>query len=152
MTDTITYPTVTPRLALPLLFAGQSQKETTVNEALVLTDLLLNASVEGTLATPPATPLSGQAWIVGASPTGAFAGHARQIAAWTDGGWRFVTPFQGMIVQDRARNCAARYTTDWQYAVAPALPTGGTVVDSQARSTISALVTLLVSAGISSAA
>ena len=152
MTDTITYASHTPRLALPLLFAGQSQKETTVNEAIVLADLLLNPAVEGTTASPPPSPLPGQAWIVAASPSGAFAGHADQLAAWTEGGWRFIVPFPGMTVEDRQRNARSRFTTTWQYAVAPALPAGGSVVDTQARSAISALVTLLVSAGIFSAA
>lgn len=151
MSDTVTYLSQTPRLGLPLLFAGQSQKETTVNEALVLTDLLLSPVVEGTAANPPESIVPGQAWIIGSSPTGAFTGRAGQIAAWTEGGWRFIAPFEGMVVQDRARHCTARYEGGWQYCVAPPLPTGGTVVDLQARAAISALVSSLVSGGIFSA-
>ncbi|WP_372733229.1 DUF2793 domain-containing protein [Novosphingobium sp.] len=73
----------------------QAQKETTVNEALVAIDFLLASAVEGVVAAPPATPLVGQAWIVGAAPTGAFAGHSGKIAGWTQGGWRFFSTRRG---------------------------------------------------------
>ncbi|MFX4817188.1 DUF2793 domain-containing protein, partial [Acinetobacter baumannii] len=56
----------TSRLALPLLAAGQAQKEMFHNEALALIDLALAAAVESVgLNTPPATPEDGQCWIVG---------------------------------------------------------------------------------------
>lgn len=152
MTDTITYASSTPRLALPLLFAGQSQKETTVNEAILLADFLLAPVVEGTLGAPPAAPAPGKAWIIATAPSGDFAGRAGQLAIWTEGGWRFIAPVAGMAVEDRQRNARARFDSTWQYAVAPAAPTGGGVVDAQARSAISAVVSLLVSAGIFSAA
>ena len=72
----------TPNLVLPYLAANQSQKHVTVNEALRRLDALVQISVQSTaLATPPASPTEGQRWIVPASPTGAWAGHAGQIAA-----------------------------------------------------------------------
>lgn len=61
MSDPITYSTITPRLGLPMLFAGQSQKETTVNEALWQIDMLVGGAIEGELSSPPASPLAGQA-------------------------------------------------------------------------------------------
>lgn len=45
--------------------------------------------------TPPGSPTVGQCWVVGSSPTGAWAGKASQIAQAVDGGgWFFVAPFK----------------------------------------------------------
>ena len=82
------------RLGLPLLAPGQAQKEMTHNEALAAIDLALAASVRAVgLDAPPLSPTPGESWIVGASPTGAWAGQAGALAGWTAGGWRFVRPF-----------------------------------------------------------
>jgi hypothetical protein len=48
---------------------------------------------------PPASPATGDAWIVGAGATGAFAGRDLNIAKWK-GSWRFRQPSPG----DRARD------------------------------------------------
>ena len=70
----------TTRHGLPLLQAGQAQKEVTHNEALVLLDLLAHPAVEGVLATPPAAPTPGQGWIIGAGATGAWSGQDGALA------------------------------------------------------------------------
>lgn len=46
----------TDRLRLPLLTAGQAQKEVTHNEALLLLDLLVQASVQSAGLTSPPPP------------------------------------------------------------------------------------------------
>jgi len=147
MTDPLTFLSVTPRLTLPLLFAGQSQKEVTVNEALTLTDLLLHGSIEGSLAAPPAAPVAGQAWLVAGSPTGDWSGHAGAIAGWSEGGWRFVTPQRGMRLYDKSVASFRLFDGGWQVFQKPADPSGGTVVDVQARTAISQLISALVSSG-----
>lgn len=151
MSDPITYSTITPRLGLPMLFAGQSQKETTVNEALWQIDMLVGGAIEGELSSPPALPLAGQAWLVGSSPTGAFADHEGDLAAWTDGGWRFISPAPGLRVHDRTTEAMRFYDGVWRIGTSPALPTGGSVIDTEARATIAALVQLLAEIGIISA-
>lgn len=89
----------TTRLGLPLIEAAQAQKHVTHNEALASLDRLVQASVlDKDLAAPPASPLDGQAWIVAASPTGAWAGRARQIACRDAGAWVFVVPKAGHLV------------------------------------------------------
>ena len=100
----------TPRWTLPLLAAGQAHKETTHNEALSLLDLVVQPCVEAVgLDTPPGDAQPGQAWIVGARPTGAWAGHAQTLAGWTDGGWRFLVPRAGLSVWNRAAQCRSEW-------------------------------------------
>lgn len=86
----------TTRLALPRLDAAQAQKHVTHNEALGLLDALVHLSVSArNVAAPPTAPVEGARCIVGATPTGAFAGQAGKVAAFDDGAWRFLTPKKG---------------------------------------------------------
>lgn len=47
------------------------------------------------LATPPVSPAIGDTYIVAASPTGAWSGHATHIAIWNGSTWDFYTPIKG---------------------------------------------------------
>lgn len=76
----------TANLALPLLAQGQAQKEVWHNKALAILDALVECLVnDKDLAVPPGAPAEGDRWMVAASPTGARAGRAAQIALWRDG-------------------------------------------------------------------
>ena len=162
----------TARLGLPLLSAAQAQKETTVNEALTRADAMIGATVVAVApAAVPLSPAPGQCWIVGTAPSGNWAGHANAIAAWTEGGWRFVTPIEGMSVWSVADTMTARFSgsawtlgivTGAMFAVAGqkvvggrqahiVSPTGGTTVDGQARAAISATLAALEAHGLVSA-
>jgi hypothetical protein len=60
---------------------------------LKLLDAVLQLSVKSrTSATSPATPTNGDRYIVGASPSGAWAGKAGQIAVRSEGVWEFYPP------------------------------------------------------------
>jgi len=88
--------TVTPRLSLPLLAAGQAQKHVTHNDALTRLDGLVHLAVESrTQATPPSTPTGLSAYIVPEGGNGVFAARADQVALFEDGGWIFLTPRAG---------------------------------------------------------
>jgi hypothetical protein len=88
----------TANLALPELAAAQAQKHVTVNEALRSLDALVQLAVlDRDLAAPPGTPAEGQRWLVAASPSGDWAGHADEIAVWQDDGWDFYTPQIGWL-------------------------------------------------------
>lgn len=148
MSDPIAFDSTTPRLALPLLFAGQAQKEFTVNEALIRADLALHLTIEGEVAAPPSAPLAGQAWLVAPNPTGAFTGHASAIAGYTAGGWRFIAARAGLRAYDRSSASFRHFTDSWQRCVAPATPNGGSTIDQEARAAIVSIVEKLMTAGI----
>jgi hypothetical protein len=158
-----------PRFQLPFLIPGQAQKEHFHNEALVRIDLALHPAVEAAaLDEPPAAPEEGQCWIVGAAATGAWTGQEGRLAMWTGGGWRFVAPLEGMSVWDKSAELPLRSTgSAWnggeiacasvriggQQVVGerqPAVPSpsGGTVIDAEARAAINAVVATLMSHGL----
>jgi hypothetical protein len=83
-------------LKLPLLVAEQAQKHVTHNEALRALDAIVQLAVKDRdLATPPGSPAEGDRYIVAASPTGAWAGRAADIAVFQDGAWDFHAPLEG---------------------------------------------------------
>ncbi|NBX02696.1 MAG: DUF2793 domain-containing protein [Alphaproteobacteria bacterium] len=86
----------TNNLVIPLVEQSQAQKEVTVNAALMRIDALMNTGAKSrTTAAPPSTPASGDVYIVAASPTGDWAGHAGHIT-YFDQVWRFIIPQEGM--------------------------------------------------------
>jgi hypothetical protein len=138
------------RFALPLLQAGQAQKEITHNEALTVVDALLHASVrDRTTAAPPAEAEPGECWIVPAGAAAAWAGPTGAIACRTGGGWRFVAPRVGATVWCEAEGVRLRHDGEaWRGGPAIAAPAGGTVVDAEARASLAALIAALRQAGI----
>jgi hypothetical protein len=148
MSDPIVFASATPRLALPLLFAGQSQKEVFVNEAHALVDALLHAAVEGEADDPPASPAEGESWLVGATPSGAWADRAGRLASFQTGAWLFVEPREGMRVHDLSTGQSLLFRGGWQRPATPSAPAGGSTVDNEARAAIAELVDILVASGI----
>jgi hypothetical protein len=95
--------TTTPRLALPYIAVGQAQKELAYSQGLNRLDALLQAVVQQVgLNTPPGSPVEGQAWIAGASPTGAWAGWANRLVQRIGGAWQSYAAFTGLMVYDAA--------------------------------------------------
>lgn len=58
----------------------------------------------GIFNTPPTSPSTMQSFVIGSSPTGAFVGHANQIALWDvyAGGWNFFVPTIGSYLSNQA--------------------------------------------------
>ncbi|CAN5121460.1 hypothetical protein BH10PLA2_BH10PLA2_00420 [soil metagenome] len=158
-----------PRLALPFLVAGQAQKEMVHNEALQRIDALVQPVAQSAdLAIPPATPMPGDCWIVADAATGAWVGHDGELAQWTVGGWRFLRPAEGWRCHIFDRGAAMRYDgtlwineavrsdgiyIDGDKVVGSRMtdidsPIGGTVVDSEGRSVINELLTVLRTHGL----
>lgn len=159
----------TSRLKLPTIRAGQAQKELSHNEALALIDLLVHPAVAGfAVNAPPATVAAGDTWVVGTAPTGAWAGRANQLAGWTEGGWRFVMPIEGMMVWLLQSTVTARFSGGSWVAgdvaanrlviagngvvgarqAAIAAPSGGSLIDAQARATLASILAALRSHGL----
>ena len=85
-----------PRLELPLLQPAQAQKHVTHNEALRVLDILVQLTVEEFDATePPAAPVEGKVYAIGAGATGAWFGSTGHLAVYVDGSWQFHAPAAG---------------------------------------------------------
>ena len=158
-----------PRLSLPFLSPGQAQKELYHNESLLILDSLTAAAVEEPPRNdPPDPPVVATCFLVGTSPTGDWIGHAGALATYTAAGWRFVAPFEGMDAWVKSASVPATFTQGgWQVgtlfgskvmisgtqvigpqASSIADPAGGTTVDSEARATISSILTALRQHGL----
>ena len=96
-------PLTTAHLALPYLAAAQAQKHVTHNEALRLIDAMMHLAVEASAATtPPSAPADGERYLLGASPSGAWAGKGGMLATFVDGAWLFAAPSIGWLAYDKA--------------------------------------------------
>lgn len=156
-----------PRYALPLLAAGQAQKEVTHNEALLAIDRLLHPVVASRAVTaPPANAAAGEAWIVPAAATGAWAGRTNQIASHDGFGWQFLDPRPGLVVHIVDEASAAIFLAGWStlwpvgglaiggraVLAAPPVsvsgPVGGITVDAESRTVLNALIAALRSQGL----
>ena len=141
----------------------------TVNEALARLDIAVQAvAVAAGIDTPPEAPAAGQCWIVGDAPVEAWTGCAGMLAGWTEDGWRFVSPPEGMIVRIEADGMAWRRSGGtWRagdiigervmiggvqvvgaQAGAITAPDGGTTIDVEARTAIGAVLDALRTHGL----
>ncbi len=149
MSDPITFAPTTPRFALPLLYAGQAQKEIFVNESLSIADALLHCAVESETPTPPAAPGDGQAWLVATGATGIWTGKGGMLACRQGGQWIYFVPQEGMrVVNKTSAQDMRRIGGAWRAPAAQAIPTGGGTIDAEARSAITGLIQKLRDAGI----
>ena len=143
----------TPRLTLPFIMPSQAQKHITHNEAIQALDMLVQPAVESrALATPPTTPLAGDAYLVPPAATGAWAGHTDEIAAWQSGAWLFHDPAPGWQVYCKADK--TQYVFDagaWVPLASLGAGLGrlgvNTTADTTNRLAVAAAATLLTHAG-----
>ncbi|NMZ77660.1 DUF2793 domain-containing protein [Pseudomonas nitroreducens] len=87
----------TPNIGLTTLTNSQGQY-LNANETFAIIDALLGKVVKDKdLSAPPGSPANGDVYIVAASPTGLWAGHATHIAFWSSdaAAWEFVVPKEG---------------------------------------------------------
>lgn len=88
---------LTPNLSLPLLAASQAQKHVTANAATLGLDALSQLSAIDISNAPPGSPSEGDTYIVGSSPTGAWAGETNSVAYYYGGEWRLYPASAGWI-------------------------------------------------------
>jgi len=79
-----------PDLGLPFIAAGQAQPEVTHNEALLLLQAMTNGVIDRGVNTPAVGPTIGDSYIIGAAPTGVWAGRANCVAIWSGTAWDFI--------------------------------------------------------------
>ena len=110
-----------PNLGLPYIVANQAQKHVPHNDALAMIDGLLQLSlVSRGLNAPPATPIDGQRWLIGASPTAEWLGQAGLMAFRNAGAWQFLTPRKGWAAWIEAENTLLIYDgVNW---IVPPIP------------------------------
>jgi hypothetical protein len=157
----------TDRLGLPLLAAGQGQKDVTHNEALARLDhLVALAVVSRTMAAPPLAPAPGDCHIVPAAGVAAWGQPAGTLMIWQGNGWQVEVPPAGQIALVRDEAMMLVHDDGWQalwpvaglriggrtlLAAPPAIvapASGGSIVDSEARSVLSALIAALQAQGL----
>jgi hypothetical protein len=158
----------TTRFALPLLAAGQAGKEITHNEAIQIIDWLLCPIVGGPpMPNPPSDPEHGQCFVIGSAATGAWTGRDGQLACFGDGGWRFISPVEGISVTEASGDILRFRGGSWERGILrarevhidgqkvigerqPAIspPSGGATVDVQARAAIASILDSLRAHGL----
>jgi hypothetical protein len=130
--------TTSADLGIPFIDAGQGQPEVTHNEALLLLQAVTNGVIDRGVNDPPVGPTIGDSYIIGAAPTGAWAGRANCVTIWSGTAWDFIpgetsagTPItmgarqEGMCVWVRDENTLYVWTgTEWlNFASTPATAT-----------------------------
>lgn len=148
MPDPIEFTAATPRFALPLLFAGQAQKEFFVNEAHGLIDTLMHPAVEGASNIPPIAPAEGDAWLVAATAQDEWIGRENCLAVYIGTHWLFVPPQTGMQLFRKDLGQIAIFNGLWELASEPVEPSGGVTIDAESRAAISGLIGVLRTVGI----
>ena len=159
----------TTRLGLPLLIAGQAQKEIYHNEALQRIDACVAPCVVAPAsASVPAGPAVGDCFLVGSGAAGAWAGQDQALAMFSAGGWRFVAAREGLRVWVTSTSSDAVFRSgEWDYGSvrgarliiggttvvgtqqgAIGAPAGGTVIDSQGRTAIGQILVALRAHGL----
>jgi len=143
MSSSFVFNSASPRFGLPFLYPGQAQKEVWVNEAHARTDALLHCAVEGAAIEPPSEPVEGECWLVASDALGDWVGRDGSIACHEGGSWLFVTPRDGMRILDRSTGQEKRFFDTWKFPMVPLEPSGGTVVDVEARAALGELIAAL---------
>jgi hypothetical protein len=110
----------------------------------------------------------GACYIVGTAPTDEWAGNSNALAGYTSGGWRFVTPPEGMTAFVRSSALWATFRAGaWEVGMlrgssliiggeqvvgsrlaAIASATGGNVIDAEARTAIDSILAALRQHGL----
>lgn len=148
MSNAVTFTSRTSRFGLPFLFAGQAQKEFYINEAYALVDALLQPVVEGIANTPPIPPTEGACWLIDTNATDVWTGHETEIACYQAGSWLFAPAVEGMRVFDRSSGTYIQFLGGWSGPATIAPPTGGSMVDAEARASVAALIQALAGTGV----
>lgn len=70
------------------------------------------------------------------------------MAVLIGGDWRFVPPVEGLLLFDRGAGRIIVFLSQWHTAPEVAPPTGGAVIDTEARTAITDLIAALRTSGV----
>ena len=111
----ITVPDLSGTMALMTISTGVNALTTTdMAAAFRALDGLVMPNVKGYLTnTPPASPADGDCYIIGAAPTGAWAGKAGYVTRYSTvaSAWEFYAPKNGWMLQANSARESYRYTS-----------------------------------------
>jgi hypothetical protein len=108
----------TTNLNLPLIQERQAQKHITMNESLVVLDILTQLAVESkTLTAPPASLVEGATYIIPSSSTGAWENKTNQIAFYHNNTWHYITPQEGFSAWDKGGRTHITYSQNTWRAI-----------------------------------
>jgi len=109
--------TTGPNLGLTHTWAArESGWNTGMDGNLKRLDAIVQLSVKDKdLAAPPGSPADGDRYVVAASPTGAWAGHATHVAVWesASSAWLFYAPKKGWLAYVEDEDKYYKFTTAW---------------------------------------
>ncbi|MGY6550961.1 MAG: DUF2793 domain-containing protein [Erythrobacter sp.] len=148
MTTFADFPATTRHHGLPFLFVGQSQKEFFVNQSLAMIDALLHRSINASLSSPPQEALDGDCYRITSPAQGDWAGREGALAMRIAGEWQFVAPVDGWLIYDRAARQYLHFDDSWNAATIAASPTGGAVIDVEARALLTQVIDALGKLGL----
>ncbi|MGL5074571.1 MAG: DUF2793 domain-containing protein, partial [Waterburya sp.] len=98
-----------PSLGFELLTSNQDSKHVTVNASALILEAVSIGVVVDQLNTPPATPINGQLYIVGAAGTGAFSGQNNKLALYDSTTWYFYSPKTNQTLYNTALASYVRF-------------------------------------------
>lgn len=137
----------TPRHGFTELPTGQNASPESMNEAVRQLELGANRFVVLDITnTPPGSPVSGDTYIVGTSPTGIWATHANKIANFLSTAWIYITPKEGDIGHPIDEDIDYKYSGA-VWAAVPGSALTGEATASQIR-TGTSTVTYISPAGV----
>jgi HK97 family phage major capsid protein len=160
---------ITERAETSILRDPYTKKPYVYFYATILLDFLVHGCcAAGPSNSPPAAPEVGFSYICGSAPVDAWAGRPNQLACWSEAGWRFVQPVEGLQVAQRASGAQWRFDgVSWSLGVtevsqirveglqvvgerqgAIAQPFGGTVVDVESRAVLAQILAALQAHGL----
>jgi len=104
--------TTSARMLITQMSATQNNRSVTVNAMLAMLEAaggIFSAIAVGT-NTPPGSPAEGDLYIIGTSPTGAWASNAKNAAILFNASWYFIPPIKGYRAFDQTSS--AKYIYD----------------------------------------
>ncbi|UAB78312.1 DUF2793 domain-containing protein [Erythrobacter sp. SCSIO 43205] len=104
--------------------------------------------IDDSLATPPSEPIEGSRYRILDNATDEWQGRDGAIAIHVGGAWEYIAAQEGMSVFDTSARTTYFFTDTWTAAVTPAAPSGGSVIDVEARAVLASLIEALETAGI----